>query len=101
MRLSLLLCWLLFFGVPVSAEQTQPIPTSGPTPLVPMLGPSDLLTAPVRDAEALNVVQKALTAMGGPAIAAIQDCTIQAQSDASADPQAISGTMTWKMAAIT
>jgi len=60
--------------------------------------PPDLLAAPVRDTEALAVVQKALAAMGGPAIAAIQDCTIQAQSDAAHGAQAISGTMTWKMA---
>jgi hypothetical protein len=42
-------------------------------------------------------MQKALTAMGGPAIAAIRDATVQAQSDAASDAQAISGTMTWKM----
>src|SRR6266404_4302602 len=95
-RFGLLLS-ILFLNIPVWAQQTQPTPT-GPAPLGLILGPPDLLTAPVRDPQALDVVRKALTAMGGPAIAAIQDATIQAQSDASADPQAISGTMTWKIA---
>ena len=60
--------------------------------------PPDLLAAPVRDPQALDVVQKAIIAMGGPAIALIQDCTVQAQSDAVPGAQATSGAMTWRMA---
>jgi hypothetical protein len=98
-RFGLLFSFLLF-SIPLWAQQSQSIPARvpEPAPLGPILGPPDLLTAPVRDAQALDVVQRALTAMGGPAIAAIQDTTIQAQSDASAEPQSISGMMTWKMA---
>jgi hypothetical protein len=94
---------MLLLSVPVWAQQAQPQPNPpSPAPPIPTPGsvysPPDLLTAAVRDAQALDVVRKALTAMGGPAISAIQDCTVQAQSDAAPGAQAMSGTMTWKMA---
>ena len=100
-----LLVFILFFNVSVRARQSQ-APTAPPvqtsmTPVPPpgwVYSPPDLLPAAVRDPQALDVVQKALTAMGGPAIAVIQDCTVQAQSDAVPGSPTASGTMTWKMA---
>lgn len=98
-----LFCFLLVV-IPAWAQQTQAPQQTQPVtvPLVQVPGqvysPPDLLTAPVRDQQALDVVQKALTVMGGTTIAAIQDCTVQAQSDAAPGTQGLSGTMTWRMA---
>jgi hypothetical protein len=96
-RFGLLLSILLLV-LPVWAQQTQTATTPSVQPPGWVYSPPDLLSAPVRDTEALAVVQKAMAAMGGPAIAAIQDCTIQAQSDAVPGSPNTSGTMTWKIA---
>ena len=103
-----LLVLILLLNFPLWAQQTQTPATSSPgqtvtTPPVAqppgwIYSPPDLLPDAVRDPQALDVVQKAITVMGGPAVAAVQDCTIQAQSDALPGTPATSGTMTWKLA---
>jgi hypothetical protein len=96
-----LLVSVLLLNIPVWAQVSQPTPPSPALSIQPpgwVYSPPDLLTAAVRDPQALTVVQTAITAMGGPAIAAIQDCTVQAQSDAVPGTPTTSGTMTWKMA---
>jgi hypothetical protein len=60
--------------------------------------PPDLLTAPVRDPQALGVVQNAIAAMGGAAITQIQNLTIRGQSTAEPGTPLVSGPVTWRMA---
>jgi hypothetical protein len=100
-RFGILLTFLLFV-VPVWSQQAQPTPTIQSVPVRPaglaglVYSVPDLLTAPVRDPQAVSIVQSAITAMGGTAILAIQDCIVQAQ--AAPGGRLISGPVTWRVA---
>jgi hypothetical protein len=110
-----LLCFFLLFATSVWAQQTPqnstPQPSqdlSGAVPLQKPPGtpgvegyvysPPDLLTAPVRDPQALAIIQTSITAMGGAAIQQVHDATIDGQIAATPNSQSMNGPVEWKMA---
>jgi hypothetical protein len=81
-----------FLAIPILAQSSAPS-VSGSTS---SQGPSRWVPRPVRDPQAIQVVQASITALGGAtAIALATDWTIQAQVQQSLGVKTPNGTVTW------